>query len=166
MTMILALLATAFSATWASIEEVDALTDEVRVVAALPADGPDYPIPPLLILRCVGTRLDSFIAWHAYLGRGPTRVTYRIDGGVPRVESWGNSTDDTKTFAPDSFPAALTSASSLVVGVSPYRTSPVVKTWTWTGGLPSMGACDVTPSPPPASTLEDVYSGIKEMSGD
>lgn len=133
---------------WELIRGKDEMTDESRITAQV--TGTDSSSRNLLIVRCVGKRLEALATFEEYLGNDSRPVKYRIDQLTPKSESWSISAKGTAVFAPENadFSRQLMAAKRVIIEAEDYRGVPHRATFEWSNGSKLIGdvltACNRT----------------------
>lgn len=121
---------------WEVNVEVDPITDDKIVTAAVESDGQAAGFrKPVIFVRCKAKSLEVFIAWTEYLADEDS-VTTRIDDRDPVTSRWSQSTDQTASFAlqPKETVQSLMNAERYSARITPYRSAPVTASFP-VGGL-------------------------------
>lgn len=120
---------------WQVIVEVDPITDDTVLTAALESDAAFGSLnKPTLILRCKAGMPELFISWGNFLG-DETSVTTRIDDQEPQTTSWSPSTDQSASFAhnPHDLLRSLRTSVKFSARTTPYRSGPITGSFPVTG---------------------------------
>ena len=96
-------------------------------------------VRPLLVVRCVDGRIDTFVFTDSPAAMEPEdedhTVRVAVDGEPARTERWPDSSAHDALFAPDgtAFAAQLGTARTLRFGYTPHNAAPVVATFDTSG---------------------------------
>ena len=110
---------------WKVQTETNPLNDSLTTLIALSAESgaePPYGHPYRFVIRCKGRTMEAWVAWHSFVGKDGSPVTWRIGSDSAQTERWQPSTNGAATFYPGNaelFVRSLLKADQLVVQVSP-----------------------------------------------
>ena len=117
---------------WIESVEIDPITDQKGVIFGLAAEGARRVDKPMLVIRCNGGKLDTFVDPDEYLAEyAASDVTIRFGSEPATREHWSASGDRTAVFYPgdrtavEAFIRKLAQYDRVAIRVTPDQKNPV-----------------------------------------
>lgn len=124
---------------WDASSSTSPVDDSTTILLSLSALNPVSSrvggVTPRITIRCKQNQTDFIVHWSTFINNDDTAVLTRIDKDKAQTTSWNVSTDYVSTFARNPIPLikSMQGKSTLIVGVTPHSSSPLIAEFDITG---------------------------------